>query len=179
MNDVNPHAFTRLQAVDHLPARGIDVTVSATEDERRRLAETLDILGIDSLTGTFHLKPWRRDGVKVTGTVEADVRQTCVVTLEPVAQHVSETVELTFMPGARPIDERVEIELDPNAPDEPEPLEDGRVDLGAIAAEHMALGLDPYPRAPGAVWQDVIEDDGSDDAPPSPFAGLAAARKDD
>jgi hypothetical protein len=43
----------------------------------------------------------------------------------------------------------------------------------------MALGLDPYPRAPGAVWQDVIEDDGSDDAPPSPFAGLADARKDD
>jgi uncharacterized metal-binding protein YceD (DUF177 family) len=177
MSDVNPFPFTRPQVVDHLPVRGVEVTVVATEDERRWLAETLDIVAVDSLTGTFTVTPWRKTGVKVTGFVDADVRQACVVTLEPVAQHVHEDVEMTFLPDARPVDPGLEIEVDPNAPDEPEPLEDGRVDLGAIAAEHMALGLDPYPRAPGAVWEDVIEDDGSGDEPTNPFAGLGALKK--
>ena len=27
---------------------------------------------------------------------------------------------------------------------------DGKIDLGALAAEFFALGLDPYPRKPGA-----------------------------
>ena len=51
----------------------------------------------------------------------------------------------------------------------PEPLIDGVVDLGALATEFLILGLDPYPRKPGAVFelpQDVKPD-------PGPFAALA------
>ena len=33
--------------------------------------------------------------------------------------------------------------------DEPDPIIDGKIDLGALAAEFFALGLDPYPRKPG------------------------------
>lgn len=173
MDDPSPFPLSRPQEVDHLTARGVEVSIEATEEERRQLAEVLDILGVDSLTGRFEVKPWRKDGVKVTGVVEADVRQACVVTLEPVAQHVRESVEVTFLPGAEPIDPGAEIEVDPDAPDMPEPLEHGRIDLGAIAAEYMALGLDPYPRLPGAVFEDIIEDDGSDDGGESPFKGLS------
>ncbi len=32
----------------------------------------------------------------------------------------------------------------------PEPLVGGTVDLGAIATEFLILGIDPYPRKPGA-----------------------------
>ena len=35
--------------------------------------------------------------------------------------------------------------------DEPDPIIDGKIDLGALTAEFFALGLDPYPRKPGAV----------------------------
>ena len=46
---------------------------------------------------------------------------------------------------------------------------DGRIDLGALAAEFFALGLDPYPRKPGAEFVAPPEP-----APPdSPFAALA------
>ena len=47
------------------------------------------------------------------------------------------------------------------------------VDLGAVATEFLLLGIDPYPRKPGAVF----------DAPPAgdpsshPFAALAALKK--
>jgi uncharacterized metal-binding protein YceD (DUF177 family) len=179
MTASNPFPLSRPQSVDALSSNGIEVSVEASAEERAALAEILDILGIESLSGRFTLKPWRRHGVKVTGVVEVDVTQACVVTLDPVAQHVREEVELTFLPGAEPYDPQAEIEIDPEAPDAPEPLEDGRIDLGAIAAEHMALGLEPYPRAPGASFGEYIEDDGSNDPPASPFAGLAALKRDD
>ena len=47
--------------------------------------------------------------------------------------------------GARPADEAVELADE----DRPDPVVDGKIDLGAVAAEFFALGLDPYPRKPG------------------------------
>jgi len=56
---------------------------------------------------------------------------------------------------------------------DPEPLIGGAVDLGAIATEFLVLGVDPYPRKPGAVFdppQDHKPDGG-------PFAALAKLTK--
>ena len=36
--------------------------------------------------------------------------------------------------------------------DAPDPIVDGKIDLGALAAEFLALGLDPYPRKPGVAF---------------------------
>src|SRR6478672_7295951 len=81
------------------------------------------------------------------GEVKAQVEQTCVVTLEPVGNAIDEEVDLLFVPGAEP---RAEGETDENLP---EPLIDGRIDLGAIATEFLVLGIDPYPRKPGVAFE--------------------------
>ena len=58
--------------------------------------------------------------------------------------------------------------------DGPEPLLDGRIDLGAIATEFLVLGIDPHPRKQGAVFEPpAIEDDRAE----HPFAALAALKK--
>ena len=36
--------------------------------------------------------------------------------------------------------------------DGPDPIIDGKIDLGELAAEHFALALDPYPRKPGVAF---------------------------
>jgi hypothetical protein len=54
--------------------------------------------------------------------------------------------------------------------DEPDPVIDGKIDLGALAAEFFALGLDPYPRKPGAI---LLEERSNSDSIDSPFAALA------
>ncbi len=41
----------------------------------------------------------------------------------------------------------------------PEPLVDGKIDLGAIATEFLLLGIDPYPRKAGAEFAPVKTDD--------------------
>ena len=47
------------------------------------------------------------------------------------------------------------------------------VDLGAIATEYFLLGIDPYPRKPGAEFQPT----GAGDGGAKPFAALAALKK--
>jgi uncharacterized metal-binding protein YceD (DUF177 family) len=120
--------------------------------------------------------------------VSATVGQTCVVTLEPVTNDVDEEIDLVFMP--KPIPDRLveklqaeddlSVEADAKGIDwnkawkEPEPLVNGRVDLGALAAEFLVLGLDPYPRKPDAVFEppQVAKEE-------SPFAALANLKERD
>lgn len=145
--------------------------IEATAEECAALAEALDVISIESLKAEATLKPWRGEGVRVSGTVSGGVTQACVVTLEPVAGHVSEEFDRRFHPD---IVESEEVVVDPDEPDPPEALESHEIDVGAIALEHFALGLDPYPRAPGVEFE--IEADADDEEEPSPFAVLAALK---
>ena len=55
-------------------------------------------------------------------------------------------------------------------------IESGEIDLGAIAVEHLALGLDPYPRARGRRVPGHIEDEAG--PADSPFAALERLKRD-
>ena len=57
--------------------------------------------------------------------------------------------------------------------DEPDPLVDGKIDLGALAAEFFALGLDPYPRKPGVAFEPPAEPEPQ----ATPFAVLRGGKK--
>ncbi len=58
--------------------------------------------------------------------------------------------------------------------DEPDPVIDGKIDLGALTAEFFALGLDPYPRKPNASF----DEEGANLEPEDlPFAALAQPLK--
>jgi hypothetical protein len=114
----------------------------------------------------------------VKGEVLARIRQTCVVTLDPFDAELREPVDIAFaaMPGPaeRPAMGGGEINISADEEDPPEPLIDGRIDLGAITFEFLALGVDPYPRKPGVEFSrenapETIESE----EPPSPFASLA------
>ena len=50
---------------------------------------------------------------------------------------------------------------------------DGTIDLGAIATEFLILGIDPYPRKPGIVFDAPRTGEASG----HPFAALAALKK--
>lgn len=172
--------FRRPFAVDGLPARGTPVVLTASAEEMAALAADLDILGLEALKAELVVAPWRASGVKITGTVRARATQACVVTLDPVAQEIDETVDVRMLPAAEiePQDDD-EIEIDAEAADPPEPFDGTSIDLGHLVAEHVALGLDPYPRAPGASFEPRIEDDGAEPERPHPFAGLAALKRGD
>ncbi len=138
--------FSRLERLDTIGGEDRTVTVAAEADERAALARRFDLLGIERLEGDFTV---RRDpaGVLVRGTVRAAVAQSCSVTGDPLHATITEPVALRFVaPGADGDDE---VELGSDSIDTVE-LEGGGVDLGEVAAETMALALDPFPRSPRA-----------------------------
>ena len=153
MTDAPP--FSRRVRVDALPAEGLTRTIEAGPDERSALAALNRLPAIASLAATFAMRRSGRGGVRVTGEVHAEVTQVCVVSLEPFAATVDEPVDVRFAPaveaeaarrgGEGDAEEMVEVDGE----DPPDPIVDGRIDLGALAAEFMILGLDPYPRKPG------------------------------
>ena len=126
---------------------------------------------MESLAAQFDLTPRGRDGVHVAGRVRATVRQTCVVTLEPVVNEIDEAVDVDFVAArAAPPAAGDEVEV---TPDEPEPLTGNAIDLGVLATEFLILGVDPYPRKPGVAF----EPPAPGDAAANPFAALAAWAK--
>lgn len=171
MTDKNPLSHPVLVA--SLPDLGTTVKFAPDAAARAALAADFGIPGIPKLTAEVTLVPRSQGRVHVTGHVEAVVTQTCVVTLEDFDAPVSEEIELDFAPPDQLPEVRPGAEIDVTELDLPDPLIDGTVDAGAVVAEFLALGLDPYPRKPGAAFKGVEE---MSDAETSPFAGLAKLR---
>jgi hypothetical protein len=177
MTDAPP--FSRLVRIDALPADGLSQTIEASPDERAALAALNRLPAIASLTASFTLRRSGRGGARATGEVHAEITQLCVVTLEPFTATVDEPVDVRFAPEAaaeakrRTRDDDAET-VEIGGEDPPDPIVDGKIDLGALAAEFFALGLDPYPRKPGVAFRPPEDAQGGEE---SPFAALAEPKK--
>jgi len=98
------------------------------------------------------------------------------VTLEPVRSRLSEGVPVALVtasggdPGA--------VVILPEGEDPPEELTEGRIDLGEMVAQQLAVALDPYPHAPGAGEEGEAsdQDEAREGKTASPFATLAQLR---
>ena len=164
--------FTYRIETQNLDDAGIEVAFSADAPDRAALARRLGILALDRFDVAARLR--RRDdgSIAVTGTLRAEVVQACVVTLDPVESAIEETFELRYVPAADLKQEaRREVEVEPGD-DDIEPFDGTSVDLGATAAEYLALAIDPYPRKLGAEFAE----ESRSEANAGPFAELAKLR---
>lgn len=159
--------FSRVFRVDALRPEGETVALEASAAEREALASFYKLPSIEALTASLTLKRSSAGGVRVTGAVHGRLTQVCVVSLEPFPATVEEDVDVRFAPRAQDEEPRTYSIADE---DEPDPIVDGKIDLGALVAEFLALGLDPYPRKPGATFE--LPKVGSDNV--SPFSSLGA-----
>jgi uncharacterized metal-binding protein YceD (DUF177 family) len=175
-NEAAALEFSRPIAADQIGPQETEREISANDAERARLAERFRLLGLDRLTARLQLRRGRAGLVHVQGHFEADVVQACVVTLEPVRAQLREDFTVAFAAVRAVADGEVIIGLDEEDP--AEELTDGRIDLGEVVAQQLAVALDPYPRVPGA--DDRFEQ--SDQQEPAakggntPFAALEGLR---
>jgi hypothetical protein len=187
----NELLFSRPIMVEQIPEAGTDFVIEASADERAALAVCDGLVAIGKLEARFLVAPRPGRRFNVSGRVWASITQTCVVSLDPFESEITEDIDLDFAPSedlpksdtmkaeaVRPRQAKsksanmmshdrgnAEEEEDP-----PDPIVDGKIDLGSIASEFLALGLDPYPRKPGAEFKDVHIGETEDQA--SPFAIL-------
>jgi len=155
---------------------GRTVRFEADAEVCARLAEHAGVLQIDGLSAEGEVRPWA-GGVEARLRLVADIVQACVVTLEPVPQHIEEQLVRRFLPQVH-LGETPEgaVEIAPDEEDPPEPFEGEAIDLGPAIAEELVLALDPYPKAPGA---EVLPEATKAGAEPTPFAVLKALKETD
>ena len=139
--------------------------LEAAAPERAALAVRFGLLALDVLNAALEI---RRDaaGIHVSGQVHGQGSQPCVASGEPVPFLITERIALKLVPK---LPEGSEIELSTEDLDI-EPLLGDTVDVGEIAVQVFALGLDPYPRSAIKVAGLITEEDAV--AARSPFAVL-------
>jgi len=154
--------------------RAIDFAIAAGPGWRQALAGALDLQGLGACRLSGRLVPEGREDWRLEARLQAEVVQSCVLTLAPVTTVIDEDVVRRFLasPPAPPEGGEAEMPEDDSIEALSDPL-----DLGAVMEEALALALPPFPRAGEAEFAPVRA------APPGvapladedlkPFAGLA------
>lgn len=177
----SPPPFSYRVKVGQISHNALEVHIEANAMEREALARLWDIVGVEALSADLKLRRWKKDGVKVFGTVHAQATQACVVTLDPVSEVIDEELDEIFVPEGSPLaripaNDQGEIVIDPDGPDLPGSFTGDAIDVGAIVAEIVAMVLDPYPRKPGVAFADHVEGNAEEVSKPSPFAVLKSLK---
>jgi uncharacterized metal-binding protein YceD (DUF177 family) len=146
----------------------------ADEQEKKAIAERLRLEGLERFEAHVALA---REGstVRAQGRISARLKQSCVVTGEPVPAHVDEPFELAFVP--EPSTAQPDEELELGQGDLDVVFHDGAaIDLGSALADTLALSLDPYPRSAGA--EAALKDAGVvSEEEAGPFGALAQLKR--
>jgi uncharacterized protein DUF177 involved in 23S rRNA accumulation len=169
--------FQRQVKVDDIKD-GAEGLIEANPVECRAIAETLDLVALHRLACAYRLHHQGGGRIGLKGTLQAAATQTCVVSLEPVESVIDVPVEMEFWPLALIGELSTEDKAHPLR-DWPEPIREGKVDLGAAIYETFATALDPFPKREGASldWQDGEGQPQGEQTPKGPFAALAPLKR--
>ena len=135
---------------------GLERTLTPDAEASRRIARALDLQSLDAFEADINLMP-TVSGWRMEGRVIADAVQTCGLTLEPLPVHIDRKFSVQMVEATEREDDEdgeIDLELDDDSPDQ---IEGGSLDLGQYVVEQLALSLDPFPRKPGAVFEQPKE----------------------
>jgi hypothetical protein len=157
-------------AVDEIPEAGLAFERSATAEECGAIARALDLLGCRSLRVRYALVPRGSGHVHLSGSLQAQVEQTCVVTLEPLLNDVAATFKVDYWPETEmPEPSGGEVDMQDEA--DLEPIVAGRIEVGRVVFESLAGAIDLFPRKPGVSFEPPDAPSGG--SADSPFAALS------
>ena len=168
-----PPPISRIFDLSTLSDAGAEVTIVATEEQRRQLAQWAGVAAVDHFEALVRLERRSANRFDYEADLQADLVQSCVVTLEPVASplrvEVSRALHLSKYPAKAKLSAD---ELSPTADDGPEEIHDSRYDLAGPLLEEFVLAIEPYPRAAGVAFEPPEERELAE----SPFAVLKAIK---
>jgi uncharacterized metal-binding protein YceD (DUF177 family) len=150
---------------------GHSVVIAPAKDDLARIAQWAGVEAVESFTAKVDLKKLTPTRYAFDAQLDADIVQSCVVTLEPVKSHIQRGFHRDlFLTQTKP---SLEVDLAPVDEDGREEIESLRYDVAVPILEELALAIDPYPRAPGVAFESLPDED----KPEHPFAALKALKK--
>ncbi|MCH9807301.1 MAG: DUF177 domain-containing protein [Alphaproteobacteria bacterium] len=167
--------------VHEIPRAGLSGQRQATAQERSAIADRLEIPDCISLSADYRIKNAGKGRFALTGTLTAQLRRTCVITLDPIIETVRERLDCVFLPPDKIPQLQIEEEEALTA-QEFEPIVSDTIDVGRIAFEVLSAGLNPFPRKPDAQMetppQKPKDNTAPEDGDQHPFAALAKLVRD-
>ena len=160
--------------IDELNQGEQSYMLRADKAQLETLKEILQVPAVNYFEADIKLKFQKKRGIlDVSGQVRAGLGLISVISLEPFDRDYKTDITLTFDTNAtyeqiRELDEDIEADI-------PDIVIGGRIDLGDIAIEQLALVMEDHPRQDGEEFSPLIEDD----APlrENPFAILSKLKK--
>ena len=135
MTDNSPYPISRPVAITELlHGDPKQIVIDADDAERQALADYLDIPEVRSLKAKVTLRGEPGRTFVLEGTVDADLTQSCVVTLNPVETHIAGPIRRVFRDFP---EESEDPEMDPFDEDAPDEVEGGQIDVGIVRCLHL------------------------------------------
>jgi len=159
-----------VHSLAEIPEAGLETRRSATAAAREKLASDLDLISCDRLDAHYAVSRLSQGRYLLQGTLEADITQTCVVTLDPVETHIVEPFEVEFRPESQGT--AGVAEFDALETRDIEPLEGETIPVGRIVYEQLASAIPAYPRKEGATFEPPASEAHETKAASNPFAVL-------
>ena len=147
---------------------GSQVHVEATAEECAALAKDFKLPAIRTLAADYRLTGSAK-GVHVEGQVTRRSRRSAS---SPSSRSIP-TSKRRWRSISPKSGLPAESPTDTHENEPPDEIVNGQIDLGALTAEFLALGLDPYPRKPDADFQF----EGGGERADSPFAALGKLKR--
>jgi hypothetical protein len=161
----------RFRDLSGLPDAGYELDIVPGTEELCALAKWAGVDEVSRFKAHVFVRAQSRTRFVEETQFDADIVQSCVVTLQPVHTHVARsfTRVLQLMPGVQGFaDNGGLVSATAVAEDSPDEIDSPVYDLGTPLREEFALAIDPYPRAPGVAFEPPTDEDRRE----SPFAVL-------
>lgn len=159
--------------------------ISIPQKNKKLVSKRLGLESIEELIATVDLE---RNSVNQTiyarGELTAKLTQKCVVTAEPLEEDVTGEFEAWYADTTQAVSfekarrERLSQKEQEDQPimdesDDPEPIIEGKIDIGELVVQNLSLIINPYPRKQGVRLGLETTDDQKDDYDyTNPFAKL-------
>lgn len=142
---------------------------NASPDELVGLADYLSVVNVTYFKADLVVRAVAGQRYRVSGSYSAEVTQESVVSLDPVLSKIEEKVLVEYCP-AELLGENEVVDLEA---DEPEPLLNDEIPIGAFLSEMLAVAVEPYPRNEGETfdWEEP------NDPAKGPFADLVHLKR--
>lgn len=162
--------------VDELTASEKKYHLEANNQDLGYLKEILKVESVKSFTGDIRVKYNKKEHrLDVWGTVNAELELQSVISLENFYKTYNPEFAVVYDTKATLKDiKELDIDLDDDAPDI---LIDGKLDLGEVAIEQVALVMEDNPRKEGEVFHFNNEFDEEDTESLNPFNVLKKLKK--
>lgn len=172
--------------VDDITTQGRSYEISPSEAQKKAIAKRLGLISLDRLSARLAVGWDSGHVVHITGELEAEVTQSCVVTLEPISSNVTDSFEAWFADHSQAVSfkraqheallkkEMVELPVLEESED-PEPIEDGKIDLGELVIQYLSLAVPAYPHKEGVSYENkeaLRAEPARETLRPNPFAAL-------